>query len=50
MYQSNLKFEQLSEKAKQQAMETYDNYQNGEYTVIDDVIIMRCETYSIFDK
>lgn len=44
MYKSGVKFEELSEKAKQQARETYDEPEEGTYTLIDDVIIMRNRT------
>ena len=43
MFKSGVKFNELSEKAKQQARETYPNPEEGEYTLIDDVIIMRSQ-------
>lgn len=44
MYKSGVKFEELSEKEKEQARATYPNPEEGEYTLIDDVIIMRSST------
>lgn len=36
-----LTFNQLSEEAKKQAIATYKDYEQGEYMVMGDVIIMR---------
>ena len=40
-------YKELSETAKKQARETYDNYEVGEYMVIGDVIIMRTTTVQL---
>lgn len=47
MFKSGVKFEELSEKAKQQARETYPEPEKGTYTLIDDVIIMRSQTVEL---
>lgn len=42
MYLENVKFENLSEKAKKQAKETFvRDYKVGYYTLMDDVILVR---------
>lgn len=47
MYKSGVKFEELSEKAKEQARATYPEPEKGTYTLIDDVIIMRNRTVEL---
>lgn len=47
MFKSGVKFEELSEKAKEQARATYPDPEKGTYTLIDDVIIMRSQTVQL---
>ena len=47
MFKSGVKFEELSEKAKEQARATYPEPEKGTYTLIDDIIIMRNRTVEL---
>lgn len=47
MFKSGVKFEDLPEKAKEQARATYPEPEKGTYTLIDDVIIMRSQTVQL---